>query len=230
MSTYKPPNFLNSRTGDNPRIQPLKSRSLSMAHRLCMRGVCSSDDGFVSTLISVAWTGEAESRPLQSRPLALGHPRRLPAAAHEAGPARRCEVNSSVHLNQQPSLTASRRKLCVKRTHLHDIPMTNQRIVYTGAAPTAQQQSLTTVRHPVIVDAPPRRLHRRECLGRARVVDLVGVEPTREAEVALARRLTHGGRRKAEATTGAARAAQRKHAVHLLLGCGNDEVRGSGSG
>ena len=170
---------------------------------------------------------------LQSRPLALGHPRRLPAAAHEAGPARRCEVNSStleVNSSTTIALTASRRKLCVKRTHLLDIPMTHQRIVYTGAAPTAQQQSLTTVRHPVIVDAPPRRLHRRECLGRARVVDLVGVEPTREAEVALARRLTHGGRRKAEATTGAARAAQRKHAVHLLLGCGNDEVRGSGSG
>ena len=90
--------------------------------------------------------------------------------------------------------------------------------------------SLATVRHPVIVDAPPRRLHRRECLGRARVVDLVGVEPTSEPEVALARRLTHGGRRKAEATTGAARAAQREHAVHLLLGCGNNEVWGSGSG
>ena len=170
---------------------------------------------------------------LQSRPLALGHPRRLPAAAHEAGPARRCEVNSSTTITDGITPETVCKAYTPTRypndqsTDCHCVRIV---IVYTGAAPTAQQQSLTTVRHPVIVDAPPRRLHRRECLGRARVVDLVGVEPTREAEVALARRLTHGGRRKAEATTGAARAAQRKHAVHLLLGCGNDEVRGSGSG
>ena len=71
-------------------------------------------------------------------------------------------------------------------------------------------------RRGLVVDAPPRRLHRRKRLGGARVVNLVGVEAQREAEVALARRIAARARVEAEATARAASLAQ--HKLHQLAG------------